>query len=186
MAALAMCVVSLLQVSTATTMPTAVAEWLQPSSSPNHIIRTDRCGRKGNIMSVPKSKRSHGRLEALTKARAIKNYTLQVCTNEKNFPKRYRWCITNNIVEETTEICRKIVRANAIRVVNIDDYNRRILFQKEAYELTEVLLEDIDTAYTFFHLTSNRVEYWTAEIEELQKLLKGWMRSDAERYKGCI
>ena len=100
-------------------------------------------------MSVPKSKRSHGRLEALTKARAIKNYTLQVCTNEKNFPKRYRWCITNNIVEETTEICRKIVRANAIRVVNIDDYNRRTLFQKEAYELTEVLLEDIDTAYTF-------------------------------------
>ena len=137
-------------------------------------------------MSVPKSKRSHGRLEALTKARAIKNYTLQVCTNEKNFPKRYRWCVTNNIVEEATEICRKIVRANAIRVGNIDDYNRRTLFQNEAYELTEVLLEDIDTAYSFFHLTSNRVEYWIAEIEELQKLLKGWMRSDAERYKGCV
>ena len=89
---------------------------------------------------------------------------MQVCTNEKNFTKRYRWCITNNIVEKTTEICRKIVRAHAIRVGNIDDYNRRTLFQKEAYELTEVLLEDIDTVYTFFHLTSNRVEYWIAII----------------------
>ena len=130
MAALTMCVVSVLQVRATAMVPTPVTEWFQPSSSPNHIICTDRCCRKGNTMSVPKSKRSHGRLEALTKARAIKNYTLQVCTNEKNFPKRYRWCITNNIVEETTEICRKIVRANAIRVVNIDDYNRRTLLSE--------------------------------------------------------
>lgn len=137
-------------------------------------------------MSVPKSKRTHGKLEALTKARSLKTYTIAICTNEKNFPKRYRWCITNNIVNETTEICRKIVRANSVKVENESDKNRRLQYQKEAYELTEVLLEDIDTAYAFFRLSSNRIEFWVSEVMELQKLLKGWMRSDAERYNGNV
>jgi len=137
-------------------------------------------------MSVPKSKRTQGKLEVLTKARRLKAYTLQICTNEQHFPKRYRWCITNNIVQEVVEICRKIVRANSVKVENSVDKERRLLFQKEAYELTEVLLEDIDTAYMFFHLTTKRVEFWTTEVMELQKLLKGWMRSDAERYKGNV
>lgn len=77
-------------------------------------------------MSVPKSKRTHGKLEALTQARHLKTYTLQICTNEKNFPKRYRWCVTNNIVQEVVEICRLIVGANAIKVENEFDARRRL------------------------------------------------------------
>lgn len=133
-------------------------------------------------MSVPASKRGVGRLEIITKARELKRYTLQICTNEKNFPKRYRWCVTNDIVKETNDMCRLIVSANAVKVETINDKLRRNERQKQAYELTEVLLEDIDTAYTFFHLDSDRVEFWTSQIVNIQTLLRSWMRSDAERY----
>lgn len=131
-------------------------------------------------MSVPKSKRSHGELEVLTKARELKTHTLGLCTNTNNFPKRYRWCITNDIIKEVCELCRLIVRANSIRIDKGDeqDHKRRFLYQKQAYELTEVILEDIDTAYAFFRIPSNSIEYWTSLVMDVQNLLKGWMRSD--------
>lgn len=134
-------------------------------------------------MSVVKSKRSHGELEALTKARELKLHTLSICTNDKKFPKRYRWCLTNDIIEETCELCRLIVSANAIRIDkgDIDDIKRRRRKQKEAYELTEVILEDIDTAYAFFRLPSDSIRYWASLVIDVQDLLKGWMRSDDKR-----
>lgn len=55
-------------------------------------------------MSVVKSKRGQGKLEILTKSRELTAYTIKICTNEKSFPKRYRWCITNKIVENTVSI----------------------------------------------------------------------------------
>lgn len=130
-------------------------------------------------MSVPKSQRGFGKLEALTKARQLKRYTLRICTSEKNFPKRYRWCITNQIVQETVDICRLIVMANAVRLDGTDrDRERRYEYQCRAYELTEALIEDVDTAYSFFKLSSKRVEFWASEISELQRLIKAWQKSD--------
>ena len=131
-------------------------------------------------MSVPKNKRSHGELEVLTRARELKTHTLGICTNTNNFPKRYRWCITNDIIKEVCELCRLIVRANSIRIdkINEQDCKRRFLYQKQAYELTEVILEDIDTAYAFFRIPSNSIEYWVSLVMDVQNLLKGWMRSD--------
>lgn len=134
-------------------------------------------------MSVPVGEREKGQLESLTKARNLKTYTLQICTNENNFPKRYRWCLVNDIVKETNEICRYIVGANAVRVKNSQDAYRRIERQNLAYELTEVLLEDIDTAYAFFRIDAKRIEYWTKQVVELQSLIKAWNKSDVERYR---
>lgn len=50
-------------------------------------------------MSVVESKREEGELRALTKARELAVYTIRICCNENNFPKRYRWCITNKVVD---------------------------------------------------------------------------------------
>lgn len=132
-------------------------------------------------MSVPKSKRSHGELECLTKARELKRHTLSICCNSDNFPKRYRWCIANDIIKEACDICRKIVEANAIRLDKPEEAKRRLLAQREAYELTEMLLEDIDTAYSFFRIPETRIEFWASLVTDTQDLLKGWMRSDKKR-----
>ena len=58
-------------------------------------------------MSVVKSKRGESELQVVTKSIALASYTIHICSNEKNFPKRYRWCLTGKIVEHTIEICNK-------------------------------------------------------------------------------
>lgn len=135
-------------------------------------------------MSVVAGKRGTGDLTVITKANALVDYTLQICTNEKNFPKRYRWCLTNRIIDITYEICDLIIHANAVYVRPEDDsLTRRISYQTRALELTEVLLNQIDRAYRRFSLETRRVEHWTSLIEEIQRLLRGWRKADKERYK---
>lgn len=134
-------------------------------------------------MTVPKSKRTEGKLQVITKARDLRSYTIKVCTNEKNFPKRYRWCITNGIVQDTNELVKLISSANAIKVEDASDKLRRRTYQKMALELTEVLLDSVSVAYEIFRIEASRIEYWTAELMDIQRLLRAWMRSDKERYK---
>ena len=129
-------------------------------------------------MSVPKGKRSEGQLRVLTQANDLMSYTIKITSNETNFPKRYRWCITNRIVSTTADITDKIIHANSIYVSEDDETNleRRILLISEALELTYVLLNQVQIAYQVFRLSSERIEYWTGEIIELQRLIRGWKK----------
>lgn len=64
-------------------------------------------------MSVVKSKRGKSKFEVLVKANKLAAFTIRICSNEKNFPKRYRWTITSKIVNEAIDICRYIRKAKS-------------------------------------------------------------------------
>lgn len=49
-------------------------------------------------MSVVKSKRGRSKFEVLVKANELAAFTIRICSNEKNFPKRYRWTITSTAI----------------------------------------------------------------------------------------
>lgn len=85
-------------------------------------------------MTVLMSKRSHGQLEVITKARNLRAYTIKICSNENHFPKRYRWVITQQIVENTNELVKLLITANAVKVENEVDKLRRNERQKMALE----------------------------------------------------
>lgn len=133
-------------------------------------------------MSVVAGKRDEGELKVVTKANELVAYTIQICSNEKNFPKRYRWCITNRIIQTTEDLVDNIIHGNSVYVRDVDDRRRRFMHQRNALELTYVLLNQIDIAYCTFGVESHRVQTWTEKIEEIQRLLRGWHRNDKERY----
>ena len=113
-------------------------------------------------------------------------YTVQICKNEKNFPKRDRWILTQPIVNEALAVLACIRRANAVRVTRAEDYIYRRSQQVEAYAHAEALLALIDVAYISLSIESNRVEYWTGLILEVEEKLGGWRKSDRERYKHLL
>ena len=65
-------------------------------------------------MSVVASKRGEGKLLVLTKANELAVYTIRICSNERNFPKRYRWCITAKIVDSAMDISNYANMANSV------------------------------------------------------------------------
>lgn len=133
-------------------------------------------------MSVIKAKRQEGKLSVLVKAREMCVYTITVCKNEKNFPKRNRWILTQPIVSEALEIMSCIRRANAVNVETKEDYIYRRQQQIEAYSRCEAMLTLIEIAYKVLSIDSERIEHWTGLVVETESLLQRWKRSDKERY----
>lgn len=134
-------------------------------------------------MSVVKSKRHDGLLTVITKANELAVYTIKICSNEKSFPKHYRWCITAKIVDSAIEINNNIVKANSVYVSMKPDYEERRKFQTLALSHTYSMLSMIDIAYRTFGIETDRVKYWTSLVVEVQGLLRNWRKSDADRYK---
>lgn len=138
-------------------------------------------------MSVVKSKRKSKKqpLQVITKANNLTTHTIRICSNENNFPKRYRWCITSKIVDAAVEIARNATIANSINADSDREmYSLRKKYQTVALANTYSLLTLIDIAYNTFSLDGDKVDYWVGLVEEVQNLLRNWKRSDEQRYKG--
>ena len=135
-------------------------------------------------MSVVAGKRGEGDLKVITVSGDLCDYTLQITSNEKHFPKRYRWNITNRILQTAFDIDDHLIYANSV-YVRPDDGSllRRQTHQLEALELTHVLLRNIDRAYRRLGIDSDRIAFWTGKVKELQRLIRGWYLKDKERYE---
>lgn len=133
-------------------------------------------------MSVVKSKQSEGKLVVVTKARDLAEYTLKICSNEKNFPKRYRWCLTGKIVESAVNIHNGVNMANSVFVKDDSDYLLRKSYQTRALAETYSLLGMVDIAYKTYGLESSRVEYWTRLIKDVQALIRNWRKAECEKH----
>ena len=133
-------------------------------------------------MAVVKSKRGESELNVVTNSRKLAVYTIKICTNEKNFPKRYRWCVTNEIVKNTNIIHSNILKANSIYVKDESDYKLRKRYQNIALAEIGSLLGNMDIAYELFNISDKRMFYWTGLVIDVQNLLRNWKKSDTKRY----
>ena len=127
-------------------------------------------------MSVVKSKRGEGQLAIITKANELATYTIKICSNEKNFPKHYRWCITSKIVDAAIEISNYANMANSVYVKDSNDYALRKQYQTKALASTYALLSMMDIAYRTFGIESRRVEHWAGQMTRAQvnECYKSW------------
>lgn len=134
-------------------------------------------------MSVPKYKRRKGDFGVITKAEALVKYTLEITSNEKNFPKRYRWCVTSKIVDSTVSMFSDLTRANTIKVITKEDKILRRSYQVRALAEIGNLLGLMQIAYDVFNVDAGRAEHWTRLVIAEQEAIRNWRDSDRERYK---
>ena len=120
-------------------------------------------------MAVVKSKRGESELNVVTNSRKLAVYTIKICTNEKNFPKRYRWCVTNEIVKNTNIIHSNILKANSIYVKDESDYKLRKRHQNIALAEIGSLLGNMDD-FILIHHDKEHLNYSKKQIEK--ELLK--------------
>lgn len=132
-------------------------------------------------MSVIVSKRGKQDLQVLNSATELAAYTVNICANEKSFPKKYRWPITNQIVSEAIKISAQIRKANHMSLYNDIARQKRYEYQMEANASCESLLCLIDIAYKVFHFSSDRLEYWVGLTVQVEEDLKKWCDSDKRR-----
>lgn len=119
----------------------------------------------------------------LTKALDLASFTAKLCGNEKNFPKKYRWMLTQEIVKTALSVATDIRMANAKNVQSPEEYRSRKTLQLRAYERCEALLTLIEVAWQTIGINDISIEHWTGMIVEVEDGLVSWKKSDRERYK---
>lgn len=135
-------------------------------------------------MSVAKGdrKESSSNLETAKMLKGLCVYTIQICKNEKNFPKRDRWILTAPIVKCAVKAYAKVLEANAITVVKLDDYMMRRKCQVQARKKLKAMIGLVEIAYTTLSLEEGRLEYWTGYIKGCMDILSKWRAADRKRY----
>ncbi len=136
-------------------------------------------------MSVPEFKRTQGRLQIFAAAYANCKHTINICRNEKHFPKRNRWLLTNDIVAEAKEILRCCQMANNITVNSYEDYAERRRYQMEAKGHANTQLTLMQIAYELLN-PGVSMEAWIELVDKFLALLNGWMDSDRRRYSKYV
>jgi hypothetical protein len=136
-------------------------------------------------VSVPKGKRKEGKLEAQTLAYDFASLTDKICSNQKVFLKRNRWCTTTHLVRCVHEIAINIDLANETRLEN----PKRREFQDtalakliEANTVMEIAYRDNYNANSGHPtIPDGKIENWVRMLLELKSLIMKWRVSDTKR-----
>ena len=134
-------------------------------------------------MSVRVGDRTEGTFCVLNEIKVLATYTIQVCRQEKVFPKSSRWIMVKPIVDECISALTCVRRANAVLVQTKSDYEHRRNNQVQAHSHLDAMLSLVDIAFTSFDIEARKIEHWTGLILKADEKLKAWMKADKERYK---
>lgn len=133
-------------------------------------------------MSVPEGKRDIEELTVITKGRAFVARTIRICGNEKHFAKRLRWDFTQNIPKLAVHLYACCRKANRVYVECQADAQMRLGFWKEALCDADALMGLIDLSVELSSMPLEKVRSWSAELDQIQALIQGRIKSDKRRY----
>ena len=134
-------------------------------------------------MSVRKGDQSKGELQVLEKMKDLLRYTHGRIRDNSIFPKSERWILEKSIWDATASAHSHIIRANGIRVENKSDAEERILHEKLAIGCLDELIALLDTCHVLNLISDDRASFWTSLATDTQILVKGWLKSDRDRYR---
>ncbi len=101
---------------------------------------------------------------------------------EKLFPKRSRWMYAEKIFSMTLDYLTSVIEANDPRVQTIELRDRRYTLQQIAIGKLSALDVLINSARDDLGLPYDEFDEVEDRIEECNRLLNAWVRSDEIRY----
>ena len=129
-------------------------------------------------MSVHKNDRKPNPLQALTEAKVLVNYTLDMTENTKLFNKGLRYGITQQITNVCYDIIRHIESANIIYVNSPETALDREQEQRNAIKDLATLHSFMTIAKERYHLPSDKIYKWSTQYEIAGSYLGAWYKKE--------
>lgn len=131
-------------------------------------------------MSVIKSKRKQSETQFLQNARELHVHTFRKCSH---FPVRYRRYAERHILSKTAKIMDCVNGANRIYPLTKSEAQmRRELFLTAQAEIAE-LVKQIEFLSEVIGIEKTAHAEWIALIDDEDRLIRGILKKDRERYK---
>lgn len=145
-------------------------------------------------MSVPKGDRNEAETEFIHTARELYIHTVHKCVG---FPKRYTFYISQPMAQMAGRIYEYVVCANSIFPTRKADADLRRKYLVMAHSELRALVSQVEVAAEMFGLRHDglyygdmddregrKMDHWMNIIHQEIRLVKGVIKSDAERYRG--
>lgn len=137
-------------------------------------------------MSVLKNKRSESTIEFYHNATVIRAEITRYVMNEKHVPKRWRPVFTFPMIEKLIAMMDNIVAANTIFPTCKEDVKLRASYQQQAIICVEQIFEQMQYMIQTLKLYEESLQPIVEMLQREMQLLRGWNRSDKERYKDLV
>ena len=134
-------------------------------------------------MSVPVFQRSENKLQALKDTMAMTKYTMQMCENEKVFPKKCRWTLCTRIIDTCLDSIIKIRQANKVKAETADTAAYRVKLQGMVLQNFEALWGLMTVAYETYSIPSERMAQWTKLMLTAEDRVSNWRKSDVDKLR---
>lgn len=132
-------------------------------------------------MSVLKRFRSESPFAVRDEARKLEIKIIKLCMNEKYFPKRYRFILTMDIIQDAHKLADYIEAANKLELTEVTS-KRRLMYQKEAIIRIEYILRKFILAEELgFTIPEASLKELGEDLVKEEKLIMNWIESDRVR-----
>lgn len=132
-------------------------------------------------MSVIASKRGETKLKVIDCAEKLANYTINIVSNEKHFPKRYRWIFASKIGDSAILVNSLVHMANAIYPNDYLTCETRLQFILKALAEISNLLSLISLCKAQQGISLSNLEYWIETATFEKTLIMKWKESCREQ-----
>ena len=127
-------------------------------------------------VSVPKSQRTD-KSDVCYLASQIEFKIVKMTMNEKYFPKRARFIITNKIIDSAMNVSANCFAANAIFPTSQEKLNIREQYQTIGKANLSALEHQLNLVNRLFNIPSALMDDIFSDISELKKMYSNWVKS---------
>ena len=117
-------------------------------------------------------------MQVIIKAKELSFYTLEITSNCKTFPKKFRFTLVDKMQRKSMAIYERLLEANRARVEN---KVLRYDLQTNAITYCEQLLFYIECSLRLNLITPKRAEYWSGLVSDVKHMTLAWRKRDKDR-----
>ncbi len=116
----------------------------------------------------------------ITKAKDLVKHTF-LMTNDRRFPKKYRFTVVNRLQNLVIDIFQHIQEANDLDLSDPQDFRERRDDQKRALTKCKTVLFLIEISFENGLISKDQCEAWTNYVVEVKRMAASWRKKDRER-----
>lgn len=117
-------------------------------------------------------------MQVIIKAKELSFYTIEITSNCKTFPKKFRFTLVDRMQRKSLNIYESLLEANRARVEN---KVLRYDLQTNAITYCEELLFYIECSLRLNLITPKRAEYWSGLVSDVKHMTLAWRKRDKDR-----
>lgn len=120
-------------------------------------------------------------MKVIDEAEKLANYTVNVVSNEKHFPKRYRWIFSSKIGDSALKVNAYCHEANSFQPKDKEEMKIRLKFIVMAIAEASALLSYISLAKQQRDIDLSNVEYWLTTATYVKTILLKWREASRKQ-----